>query len=85
MTDNASSLHTGLIIPTPLALIMGDFNICEPEEGRFNVGNQTFTDGGTGKDAMFHSSFLHVLEIAQPGFTRRDSSANMGHTHAVKD
>ena len=23
----------------------GDFNICDPEAGRFNVRNQTFTDG----------------------------------------
>ena len=24
-------------------MISGDFNICEPDEGRFNVRNQTFT------------------------------------------
>ena len=55
---------------------MGDFNICEPEEGRFNVWNETFTDGDTGKAASFHSLFPHVLEIAQPDYTRRDSSVN---------
>ena len=32
---------------------MGDFNICEPQEGRFNIWNQTFTDGDTGKAALF--------------------------------
>ena len=37
MKDFASSHHTGLIILTPLVVIMGGFNICEPEEGRFNV------------------------------------------------
>ena len=31
--------------PDAIGMIMGDFNICEPEEGRFNVWNQTFTDG----------------------------------------
>ena len=37
--------------------------------------NQTFTDGDTVKAALFHSLFPHVLEIAQPGYTRRDSTA----------
>ena len=53
--------------PNAVGIILGDFNICE---GRFNVWNQTFTDG-----AMFHSFFPHVLEIAQPDYTRRDSTA----------
>ena len=35
--------------------------------------NQTFTNGDTGK-ALFHSLFPHVLEIAQPDHTRRDST-----------
>ena len=52
---------------------MGDF-IFEPEEGRFNVWNQTFTDGDTGKAALFRSLFPHVLDIAQPDCTWRDSS-----------
>ena len=55
---------------------MGDFNMCEPEEGRFNVWNQTFTEGDMGKAAFFHSLFPGVLEIAQPDFPRRDSSVN---------
>ena len=37
--------------PDAIGIIMGDFNICQPEEGRFNVWNQTFTDGDTGKAA----------------------------------
>ena len=41
--------------PDAVGTIMGDFNFCEPEEGRFNVWNQTFTDGDTGKAALFHS------------------------------
>ena len=31
--------------PGALGVVAGDFNICEPEGGRFNVWNQTFTDG----------------------------------------
>ena len=49
---------------------------CEPEEGIFNVCNQTFTDGVMEKTALFHSLFPHVLEIALPDYTRRDSSVN---------
>ena len=45
-------------------------------EGRFDVWNQTFTDGDKGKAALFHSLFPRVLEIAQPDYTRRDSSVN---------
>ena len=33
--------------PDALGVVTGDLNICEPEEGRFNVWNQTFTDGDT--------------------------------------
>ena len=43
--------------PNAVGIILGDFNICEPDEGRFNVWNQTFTDGDTGKTAMFHFFF----------------------------
>ena len=39
--------------PDAIGVIMGDFNICEPEEERFNVWNQTFTDGDTRKAAIF--------------------------------
>ena len=50
------------------------FNICDPEEGRLDVWNHTFTDGDPGKTAVFHSFFPYVLEIAQSNYTR-DSSA----------
>ena len=60
--------------PNAVGIIMGDFNICEPEEGRFNVWNLTLTDGDAGKAALFHALFPHVLEIAQPDHTWRDSS-----------
>ena len=61
--------------PNGVGIILGDFNICDPEEGRFHVWNQTFTDGDPTKTAMFHSFFPHVLEIAQPDCTTRDSTA----------
>ena len=63
------------IHPKEMGIILGDFNICDPEEGRFNVWNQTFTDGDPGKTAVFHSFFPHVFEIAQPDYTKRDSTA----------
>ena len=61
--------------PVEWALFWAIFNICDPEEGRFNVWNQSFTDGDPGKTAVFHSFFPYVLEIAQSDYTRRDSSA----------
>ena len=58
-----------------MGIILGDFNICDPEEGRFNVWNQSFTDGDPGKTAVFQSFFPHVLEVAQSDFSRRASTA----------
>ena len=55
-------------------VFFGDFNIRDPEEGRFNVWNQTFTDGDPGKTAVFHSFFPYVLEVAQSDYTRRDAT-----------
>ena len=59
-----------------MGVILLDFNICDPEEGRLNAWDQTFTDGDPGKTAVFHSFFFpHVLEVAQPACTRSDSTA----------
>ena len=41
--------------PNAVGIILGDFNFCVLEEGRFNVWNQTVTDGDPGKTAIFHS------------------------------
>ena len=60
--------------PNGVGIILGDLNICDPG-GRFDVWNQTFTDGDPRKTAVFHSFFPHVLEIAQSDYTRRDSTA----------
>ena len=61
--------------PNFVGIILGDFNICDPEEGRFHVWNQTFSDGDLGKTAVFHSFFPHVLEVAQFDYKRRDATA----------
>ena len=39
--------------PEALGVIVGDLNTCEPEESRFNVRNQTFTESDAGKTAVF--------------------------------
>ena len=61
--------------PNGVGIILGDFSICDPQEGRFQIWNQTFTDGEPRKTATFHSFFPHVLDIAQPDCSRRDSTA----------
>ena len=43
--------------PNAVGIILGDFCICEPEEGRFNVCDQTVTDGDAGESTMFHFLF----------------------------
>ena len=60
-----------LAYPNEVGIILCD--ICDPEEGRFNVWNQTFTDGDPGKTAVFHSFFPLVLEVAQSAYRRKDS------------
>ena len=58
LTHYFSSPHTGFTILTPLARSWEtSINFCEPEEERFNFGNQTFTDDDTRKAALFHSYF----------------------------
>ena len=61
--------------PRGVVFFLGDFTICDPEEGRFIVWNQTFTDGDLGKTAVFQSFFPYVLEVAQSDYTRRDAMA----------
>ena len=74
MADCVLFTSTGLHIPVEAVSILGDFNICDPEEGRFNVWNQSFIDGDPGKTAVFHSFFPHVLEVARSDYTRRDAT-----------
>ena len=65
-----------------VGIIMCDFNICEPEEGRFNVWNQTFTDGDTGKASLFPFSRVssRLLHLHWEGL-----HGHWDHTLAVKD
>ena len=58
--------------PNGVGIILGDLNICDPEEGRFIVWNQTFTDGDAGKTAVFHAFFhtsLRLLNLITQGRT----------------
>ena len=47
--------------PEVFVMIIGDFNICELQEGRFSVRNPTFTEGDAGKTALFRPFFSHLL------------------------
>ena len=49
--------------PNGVGFVLFAFNICDPEEGRFNVWNQTFTDGDPRNIAMFHSFFHMFLRL----------------------
>ena len=64
-----------LAYPRGVGVLSGDFNICDPEEERFNVWNQTFTDGDPAKTVVFHSFFPYVFVVAQSDYTRRDATA----------
>ena len=49
-----------------IGFLVGDFNICDPAEGRFN------SRGQTGRGAALLAAFSCSVEIAQPFFTRED-------------
>ena len=51
---------------------MGDINICDPDEGRLNSRNLTFSDGDASRPAVLLAAFTRSMEIAQPYFTRKD-------------
>ena len=65
--------------PNAIGIIMEDFNICDPEKGRFNFWNQTFTCGALERLPYFILYFnvsLKLLNLA---------THHWGYTHAVKD
>ena len=66
--ENSPSYQAGLFI------LIGDFNICEPENGRFNVITQTFSDRDPGRAAAFRSFSPHASDKAQPGFKRKEAA-----------
>ena len=47
-------------------MIIVDSNMCEPEEERFCVRNQTSTEADASKTALFRSCPHMLLKIAQP-------------------
>ena len=58
--------------PEAFGVIVGDFNMREPEEGRFSVWNQTFTEGVRGKRSFsvpFASMSLKLRSLAFQGKT----------------
>ena len=57
-------------------MFIGAFNMCEPEEERFNVGTQTFTEGDGRKTVLFRTFFTCALEIAQPNFTKKETTVD---------
>ena len=62
--------------PEALGVIIGEFNICEPEEGRFNVRNQTFAEGDAWKTALSDPFFRMLLKLRNQFFTRKDTVAD---------
>ena len=63
--------------PNKVDIILDDFNICDPEEGRIHVWNQTFTDGDPTKTAMFHSFFHMSLRLPNL-ITREETPQPLG-------
>ena len=58
-----------------VGFLLGDFNICDPDEGRLNSWNQTLSNGDAGfciAAAAILAGFPHSVEVAQPNFTRKD-------------
>ena len=64
-----------LSFPKGVDILLGDFNICDPEEGRFHVWKPDIHRWRPEKDCNVSFFFPHVFEIAQPDRTRRDSTA----------
>ena len=68
-----------------VCVILGDFNICDSEEGRFNVWNQPFTDGGPGKDCCV-PFFLSIRPWGCPiWWHKKRCHSPSCHTHSFLD
>ena len=74
MKDYAFSLRIGSSILECLGVTVGDFNICELEEGRLSVWNQTFTEGDTGKTAFFFFRFFPHMSLKSHSPTSQGKS-----------
>ena len=62
--------------PDGTGFFVGDINICDPDEGRLNSRNLTFSDGDASRPAVLLAAFTRSMEIAQPIFTRKDERRN---------
>ena len=66
--------RTGLHVPMGWALFWVISTSVIQKKDDLMSGTRHFTDGDPRNTAVFHSLFPHVLEIAQPDYTRRDST-----------
>ena len=86
--------------PEGFGIIIGDFNICEPEGGRFNVMNHNFSEGDAGRNAKFfrlihltrhflmHFAHNHTVHITLHGSSRATQRVCVRasfHLHVVHD
>ena len=55
-----------------MGFLAGDFNTCDPAEGRLKSRTQTCSDGDDSRAAALLAAFFRAVEIAQPSFTRQD-------------
>ena len=64
-----------------VGILIGDLNMCDPEERRFNVATQSFYEGDPGGTAVFP----HALDVAQPNCTthRRLRWRHLAHTREL--
>ena len=58
--------------PTGVGVILGDFNICDLKKDDSMFWNHTFTDGDSGKTAVFHSFFHMSLRL--PNLTAQEKT-----------
>ena len=50
--------------------------MCDPEERRFSVVGQSFSEGGVGRTNAFRATFSFAHQFDQPDFTRRDQAVD---------
>ena len=61
--------------PEWFGMIIGDFNICDPGEGKFSVRSQTLKESDAEKTALFRTFFHMLLKLRTQHCTRTDTAA----------